>query len=139
MSQIGCCTCRWLKVVLMVMNMMEWYSLNWYGELLFCQNRMPFWKVRFLLQVLFLCFLEFDRSCWIWEFKNWDNWTKEKRRILHKQKPSNSGNCRLFVLCFNEVSHNGLIMFDDKLSTLEERVKKSCLDCHPSNHLSNFS
>ena len=46
--------------------------------------------------MLFSCIsllVESDRSSWIREFKNWNNWSKEKGRILHKQKPSNSWNC----------------------------------------------
>ena len=47
------------------------------------------------------CFLlsELDWSGWLWELKNWDNWTKKKRRIIHQQKSSDTWNC----WCLNNI------------------------------------
>ena len=85
------CICRWLKVVPTVMSMMEWSSLNSYDKsiylfLFFQEDRMLF------LSTWSLSLSEFDWSCGIWELKNWNDWTTEKGRILHKQKSSNSWN-----------------------------------------------
>lgn len=100
--QTCCRICRWLKVVTMVMNMMESSSLNLYGDFfsrskqLICFSYMVclnnYFQSLLFLFFLFVLVSEFDRSCWIREFKNWDYWVKKKRRVLHKQKSSNSWN-----------------------------------------------
>lgn len=88
--------CRWLKAVPMVKIMMAWSSLSLYVNIIenFSDSTHKHVITRLFSFFPFFLWLELDRSCWIWELENWNNWIKKKRRILHKQKSSNTWNSR---------------------------------------------
>ena len=49
------------------------------------------------LNALFSANIESNRSCWIWELKNWNYWSKEEGRIVHKQKSFDTRNGKLLI------------------------------------------
>jgi hypothetical protein len=66
-----------------------WMLLN-FLSITSTTSSIPMHKLIFRLFFL----LEFDWSRWIWKLKNRNNWIKKKRRIIYKQKSSDTWNCR---------------------------------------------